>query len=86
MAYKIMICLKLKNGDYWYRDRVPGFYNQNLSLYFAYMHSVFDFECRYCIIKDSDFNIYTNHSLLQERCDFKNKDILNILKNKNYEV
>ena len=86
MAYRILICRKLHNDNYWYNNKVSGYYNQNLSLYFAYLYSIFDFNYRYCIVRDLDFKVYTDYSLLQEKRDFKDKDILNILKSRNYEI
>lgn len=65
---------------------MPGIYNQNLSLYFAYMYSIFDFKFRYGIVKDINFQAYVNFRLLDETVNPRNLDILNILKSKNYEI
>lgn len=86
MAYNIIKYSKIKNDVYVYIQKVPGIYNQNLSLYFSYMYSIFDFKFRYCIIKDIDFQAYINFRLLDESISPKNVDILNILKSKNYEI
>lgn len=65
---------------------MPGIFNKRISLYFAYMYSIFDFKFRYSIIRDIDVQIYINFRLSNESISPKNLDILNILKSKNYEI
>lgn len=86
MAYNIIKYRRYSNDTYVYIQKMPGIYNQNLSLYFAYMHSIFDFKFRYNIIKDIDFQAYVNFRLLDETVNLRDLDILNILKSKNYEI
>lgn len=86
MAYNIIKYSRYNNDTYVYIQKMPGIYNQNLSLYFAYMHSIFDFKFRYSIVKDINFQAYVNFILLDETVNPRNLDILNILKSKNYEI
>lgn len=86
MAYNIIKYSKHSNDIYVYIQKMPGIYNQNLSLYFAYMYSIFDFKFRYGIVRDIDIPSYANFRLLDENVNPKNADILNILKSKNYEI
>lgn len=86
MAYNIIKYNRHSNDTYVYIQKMPGIYNQNLSLYFAYMHSIFDFKFRYSIVKDINFQAYVNFRLLDENINLKNADILNILKSKNYDI
>lgn len=86
MAYNIIKYNKLRNDVYVYIQKMPGIFNKNLSLYFAYMYSIFDFKFRYSIIRDIDFQSYVNFRLLDKSVSPKDKDILNMLKSKNYEV
>lgn len=86
MAYNIIKYSRHNNDIYVYIQKMPGIYNQNLSLYFAYMYSIFDFKFRYGIIRNIDVQIYMNFRLSNESISPKNIDILNILKNKNYEI
>lgn len=86
MAYNIIKYNKVRDDVYVYIQKMPGIYNQNLSLYFAYMHSIFDFKFRYGIVKDINFQAYVNFRLLDETVNPRNLDILNILKSKNYEI
>lgn len=86
MAFNIIKYNKVRDDVYVYIQKMPGIYNQNLSLYFAYMYSIFDFKFRYSIVKDINFQAYVNFRLLDENINLKDKDILNILKSKNYEV
>ena len=65
---------------------MPGIYNKKLSLYFAYMYSIFDFRFRYSIFRSIDVQDYTNFRALNEDTNPKDADILNILKSKNYEI
>jgi hypothetical protein len=65
---------------------MPGIYNKKLSLYFAYMYSIFDFRFRYSIFRNIDVQDYTNFRALEEDANPKNTDILNILKSRNYEI
>lgn len=86
MAYNIIKYSRHNNDAYVYIQKMPGIYNQNLSLYFAYMHSIFDFKFRYSIIKDMYIQSQANFRLLDETANPRNLDILNILKSKNYEI
>ena len=86
MAYNIIKYSIHSNDVYVYIQKMPGIYNQNLSLYFSYMYSIFDFKFRYSIIKDIDIPSYANFRLLDETVNPRNLDILNILKSKNYEI
>lgn len=86
MAYNIVKYSRHSNDTYVYIQKMPGIYNQNLSLYFAYMYSIFDFKFRYSIIRDIDVQIYMNFRLSNESISPRNLDILNILKSKNYEI
>ena len=86
MAYNIIKYSRHNNDIYVYIQKMPGIYNQNLSLYFAYMHSIFDFKFRYSIIKDMYIQSQANFRLLDETVNPRNLDILNILKSKNYEI
>lgn len=86
MAYNIIKYSRYNNDTYVYIQKMPGIYNQNLSLYFAYMYSIFDFKFRYSIFRNIDVQDYTNFRLLEEDANPKNTDILNILKSKNYEI
>lgn len=86
MAYNIIKYSRHNNDTYLYIQKMPGIYNQNLSLYFAYMHSIFDFKFRYSIIKDMYIQSQANFRLLDETVNPRNLDILNILKSKNYEI
>lgn len=86
MAYNIIKYSRYNNDVYVYIQKMPGIYNQNLSLYFAYMYSIFDFRFRYSIFRNIDVQDYTNFRALEEDANPKNTDILNILKSKNYEI
>jgi len=86
MAYNIIKYSRINDDVYVYIQKMPGIFNQNLSLYFAYMYSIFDFKFRYSIIRDIDVQAYVNFRLLDETVNPKNLDILNILKSKNYEI
>lgn len=86
MAYNIIKYSRYNNDTYVYIQKMPGIYNRNLSLYFAYIYSIFDFKFRYSIVKDIDFQACVNFRLLDESINPKNVDILNILKSKNYEI
>lgn len=86
MTYNIIKYSRHSNDIYVYIQKMPGIYNQNLSLYFAYMHSIFDFKFRYSIIKDMYIQSQANFRLLDETANPRNLDILNILKSKNYEI
>lgn len=86
MAFNIIKYNKVRDDVYVYIQKMPGIYNKNLSLYFAYMYSIFDFKFRYSIIRDIDFQSYVNIRLLENSTRPKDKDILNILKSKNYEI
>ena len=86
MAYNIIKYSRHNNDIYVYIQKMPGIYNQNLSLYFAYMHSIFDFKFRYSIIKDMYIQSQANFRLLDETVNPRYLDILNILKSKNYEI
>lgn len=86
MAYNIIKYSRHNNDIYVYIQKMPGIYNQNLSLYFAYMYSIFDFRFRYSIIRCIDVKDYTNFRILEEDASPKNTDILNILKSRNYEI
>ena len=86
MAYNIIKYSRHNNDTYVYIQKMPGIYNQNLSLYFAYMYSIFDFKFRYSIFRNIDVQNYTNFRILDEDVNPKDTDILNILKNKNYEI
>ena len=86
MAYNIVKYSRHNNDVYVYIQKMPGIYNQNLSLYFAYMYSIFDFKFRYSIFRNIDVQDYTNFRSLEEDANPKNTDILNILKSRNYEI
>lgn len=86
MAYNIIKYSRYSNDIYVYIQKMPGIYNQNLSLYFAYMYSIFDFKFRYSIIKDMYIQSQANFRLLDEIVNPRNLDILNILKSKNCEI
>ena len=86
MAYNIIRYSRHNNDIYVYIQKMPGIYNKNLSLYFAYMYSIFDFRFRYSILRGIDVQDYTNFRALEEDTNPKDTDILNILKSKKYEV
>ena len=86
MAYNIIKYSRINDDVYVYIQKMPGIFNKRISLYFAYMYSIFDFKFRYSIIRDIDVQIYMNFRLSNESISPKNVDILNILKNKNYEI
>lgn len=86
MAFNIIKYNKVRDDVYVYIQKMPGIYNQNLSLYFAYMYSIFDFRFRYSIFRNIDVQDYTNFRALEEDANPKNTDILNILKSKKYEI
>lgn len=86
MAYNIIKYNKVRDDVYVYIQKMPGIFNKNLSLYFAYMYSIFDFRFRYSIFRNIDVQDYTNFRLLEEDVNPKDTDILNMLKNKKYEV
>lgn len=86
MAYNIIKYNKVRDDVYVYIQKMPGIFNKNLSLYFAYMYSIFDFRFRYSIIRDINVQAYANFRLLDENISPRNADILNILRSKNYEV
>ena len=86
MAFNIIKYNKVRDDVYVYIQKMPGIFNKNLSLYFAYMYSIFDFKFRYSIVKDIDFQAYVNFRLLNDDVNPKNVDILNILKSRNYEI
>lgn len=86
MAYNIIKYGRYSNDAYVYIQKMPGIYNQKLSLYFAYMYSIFDFKFRYIITGDTNLKSYTDARLFGENFNYKDKDILNILKSKNYEI
>ena len=86
MAYNIIKYNKVRDDVYVYIQKMPGIFNKNLSLYFAYMYSIFDFIFRYSIFRNIDVQDYTNFRALEEDANPKNTDILNILKSKNYEI
>ena len=86
MAYNIIKYNRINDDVYVYIQKMPGIFNKRISLYFAYMYSIFDFKFRYSIIRDIDVQIYMNFRLLDESISPKNLDILNILKSKNYEI
>lgn len=86
MAYNIIKYSRHNNDIYVYIQKMPGIYNQNLSLYFAYMYSIFDFKFRYSIIKDMYIQSQANFRLLDKTANPRNLDILNILKSKNHEI
>lgn len=86
MAFNIIKYNKIRDDVYVYIQKMPGIYNIKLSLYFAYMYSIFDFKFRYSILRDVDVQAYTNFGVLDEDVNPKNTDILNILKSRNYEV
>lgn len=86
MAFNIIKYNKVRDDVYVYIQKMPGIYNQNLSLYFAYMYSIFDFRFRYSIFRNIDVQDYTNFRALEEDANPKNTDILNILKSRNYEI
>ena len=84
MAYNIIKYSRINDDVYVYIQKMPGIFNKRISLYFAYMYSIFDFKFRYSIIRDIDVQIYMNFRLSNESISPKNLDILNILKSKNY--
>ena len=86
MAYYIIKYSRINDDVYVYIQKMPGIFNKRISLYFAYMYSIFDFKFRYSIIRDIDVQIYMNFRLSNESISPKNLDILNILKSKNYEI
>nr|DAJ61056.1 MAG TPA: hypothetical protein [Caudoviricetes sp.] len=86
MAYNIIKYNRINDDVYVYIQKMPGIFNKRISLYFAYMYSLFDFKFRYSIIKDIDVQIYMNFRLSNETVNPRNLDILNILKSKNYEI
>lgn len=86
MVFNIIKYNKVRNDVYVYIQKMPGIYNKNLSLYFAYMYSIFDFRFRYSIFRNIDVQDYTNFRALEEDANPKNTDILNILKSRNYEI
>lgn len=86
MAFNIIKYNKVRDDVYVFIQKMPGIYNQNLSLYFAYMYSIFDFRFRYSIFRNIDVQDYTNFRVLEEDVNPKNTDILNILKSRNYEI
>lgn len=86
MAFNIIKYNKFRDDVYVYIQKMPGIYNKKLSLYFAYMYSIFDFRFRYSIFRSIDVQDYTNFRALEEDTNPKDTDILNILKSKNYEI
>ena len=86
MAFNIIKYNKVRDDVYVYIQKMPGIYNKKLSLYFAYMYSIFDFRFRYSIFRNIDVQAYTNFRVLEEDANPKNTDILTILKSKNYEI
>lgn len=86
MAFNIIKYNKVRDDIYVYIQKMPGIYNRKLSLYFAYMYSIFDFRFRYSILRDIDVRAYTNFGVLDEDVNPKDADILNMLKSKKYEV
>lgn len=86
MAFNIIKYNKVRDDVYVYIQKMPGIFNKNLSLYFAYMYSIFDFRFRYSIFRNIDVQDYTNFRALEEDANPKNTDILNILKSRNYEI
>lgn len=86
MAFNIIKYNKVRDDVYVYIQKMPGIYNKKLSLYFAYMYSIFDFRFRYSIFRNIDVQDYTNFRSLEEDINPKNTDILNILKSKKYEI
>lgn len=86
MAFNIIKYNKVRDDVYIFIQKMPGIYNKKLSLYFAYMYSIFDFKFRYSIFRNIDVQDYTIFRALEEDANPKNTDILNILKSKNYEI
>lgn len=86
MAYNIIKYSRINDDVYVYIQKMPGIFNKRISLYFAYMYSIFDFKFRYSIIRDIDVQIYMNFRLSNESISPRNLDILNILKSKKYEI
>lgn len=86
MAFNIIKYNKVRDDVYVYIQKMPGIYNKKLSLYFAYMYSIFDFRFRYSILRSIDVQDYTNFRVLDEDINPKNTDILTILKSKKYGV
>lgn len=86
MAFNIIKYNKVRDDVYVYIQKMPGIYNKKLSLYFAYMYSIFDFRFRYSIFRNIDVQDFTNFRALEEDTNPKNTDILTILKSKNYEI
>jgi len=86
MAFNIIKYNKVRDDVYVFIQKMPGIFNKNLSLYFAYMYSIFDFRFRYSIFRNIDVQDYTNFRALEEDANPKNTDILNMLKSKKYEI
>lgn len=86
MAFNIIKYNKCRDDVYVYIQKMPGIYNKKLSLYFAYMYSIFDFRFRYSILRNIDVQNYTNFRVLDEDVNPKNTDILTMLKSKKYEI
>ena len=86
MAFNIIKYNKCSDNIYVYIQKMPGIYNKKLSLYFAYMYSIFDFRFRYSILRNIDVQNYTNFRVLDEDVNPKNTDILTMLKSKKYEI
>lgn len=86
MAFNIIKYNKVRDDVYVYIQKMPGIYNKKLSLYFAYMYSIFDFRFRYSIFRNIDVQNYTYFRALEEDINPKDTDILHILKSKNYEI
>ena len=86
MAFNIIKYNEIRDDVYVYIQKMPGIYNKNLSLYFAYRYSIFDFRFRYSILRNIDVQNYTNFRVLEEDANPKNTDILTILKSKKYEI
>lgn len=86
MAFNIIKYNKCSDNVYVYIQKMPGIYNKKLSLYFAYMYSIFDFRFRYSILRNIDVQNYTNFRVLDEDANPKNTDILTMLKSKKYEI
>lgn len=86
MAFNIIKYNKVRDDVYVFIQKMPGIFNKNLSLYFAYMYSIFDFRFRYSIFRNIDVQDYINFRALEEDANPKNTDILNMLKSKKYEI
>jgi|GEM_PF-6003483 len=54
MAFNIIKYNKVEDDVYIFIQKMPGIYNKKLSLYFAYMYSIFDFRFRYSIFRNID--------------------------------